>query len=855
MQGQSMPLLPLLLLVHAAAAAAAAPAAAAGAGGHLVGVGKGDMTGDIAEVLMMGYAQSSQHAAGMHMRLFARAFVVADAASPSKRVCFVSMDAGMPSQAQKIALVKRLKTHFADGRYTERNVLISGTHTHSGPSGFFQFALFDLAGSFHVNATAHAFVEGVFDAIVAADADLAPGSISVAEGEVVGANINRSPSSYLRNPPEERARYPSGDTDTALVQLRFDRPGGAASSGNVAPIALFNWFAVHPTSMNFTNHLISGDHKGTASQYIEQAMSAPGTLPGNETFVAAFASTNLGDVSPNTDGPICKAGPAQGRPCDVNTSTCPMPGGAAPAATNCWSLGPGADMFDSTAMIARKQSELATRLLQGGNESITLLQGPVSFAHTFVNMSGYEFGEGAGRRRTCPAGLGFSFAGGTTDGPGDAPFYQGYQGTQLPALWTLVRDLLAEVLCATHVPTAADYACHAPKAVLLPTGFMNVPWQWHPDVVDIQLLRIGGFVIVGVPGEFTTMSGRRMREAIHLKLAAEGLPPGSTQVVVAGLSNLYTQYIATPEEYQAQRYEAASTIYGPHTLPAYIDAFEALVPFLLNGTTPPPGPNPPDIVDQQIEGLAPPGIDMAVEGHSFGDVLAEPNASYLAGRGYRDTVVNVTFLGANPRHNIRRGSTFLEVQQQQAGGGDWRTVANDAALSTRLSWEKKSELGAAATSSAVPPASAKQQRQEEKEEEEQWPSHIERAVKAAELVTGRRLSVAKIRRCVGASRAGTPCTFEEASDDIASHLNGPGNNGRHTQPPQPPPRPGAPELEGLLYHSEIVVSWRPALQSVGASKLETGLYRVVYHGDAMGLSGKVQGFTGTSRPFKVTVVP
>ena len=37
------------------------------------------------------------------------------------------------------------------------------------------------------------------------------------------------------------------------------------------------------------------------------------------------------------------------------------------------------------------------------------------------------------------------------------------------------------------------------------------------------------------------------------------------QVVVAGLTNLYTQYIATPEEYRAQRYEAASTIYGDAT--------------------------------------------------------------------------------------------------------------------------------------------------------------------------------------------------------------------------------------------------------------------------------------------------
>jgi len=41
-------------------------------------------------------------------------------------------------------------------------------------------------------------------------------------------------------------------------------------------------------------------------------------------------------------------------------------------------------------------------------------------------------------------------------------------------------------------------------------------------------------------------------------------------VVVAGLTNTYSGYIATWEEYQEQRFEAAATAYGPSTLDAYI---------------------------------------------------------------------------------------------------------------------------------------------------------------------------------------------------------------------------------------------------------------------------------------------
>lgn len=57
-------------------------------------------------------------------------------------------------------------------------------------------------------------------------------------------------------------------------------------------------------------------------------------------------------------------------------------------------------------------------------------------------------------------------------------------------------------------------------------------------------------------------------------LEGEGVP--GTVPVIAGLSNVYTHYITTWEEYQVQRYEAASTIYGPHTCSAYMQQYSYL---------------------------------------------------------------------------------------------------------------------------------------------------------------------------------------------------------------------------------------------------------------------------------------
>lgn len=60
-------------------------------------------------------------------------------------------------------------------------------------------------------------------------------------------------------------------------------------------------------------------------------------------FVAAFASTNLGDVSPNIKGPRCQI---SGVECDMNTSKCPS------NTEFCVASGPGNDIFESTKIIA-----------------------------------------------------------------------------------------------------------------------------------------------------------------------------------------------------------------------------------------------------------------------------------------------------------------------------------------------------------------------------------------------------------------------------------------------------------------------------------------------------------------------
>ena len=68
-----------------------------------------------------------------------------------------------------------------------------------------------------------------------------------------------------------------------------------------------------------------------------------------------------------------------------------------------------------------------------------------------------------------------------------------------------------------------------------------------------------------------------MRKTVTEALTkAAGSNSSEFKVVLAGLSNVYTHYIATFEEYQRQRYEAASTIFGPHSLRAYQEQYAML---------------------------------------------------------------------------------------------------------------------------------------------------------------------------------------------------------------------------------------------------------------------------------------
>lgn len=206
----------------------------------------------------MGYAQLKQRGHGIHLRQFARTFIVEDE-STQKRVVYCSVDAGMISHVVKRNVVKELRKKFGD-LYQFDNIMISGTRkpaknarkqlelerqsrfyflfadTHSGPAGFHMFVLYDLTALGFVKETFVALVRGITQSIISAHMNMVEGRIFISETEIFDASINRSPAAYMNNPQEERAQY-RDNADKTLVQLRF------MDKYNKRVMGAFNWFA------------------------------------------------------------------------------------------------------------------------------------------------------------------------------------------------------------------------------------------------------------------------------------------------------------------------------------------------------------------------------------------------------------------------------------------------------------------------------------------------------------------------------------------------------------------------------------------------------------------------------------
>ncbi|RYF87118.1 MAG: hypothetical protein EON98_01520, partial [Chitinophagaceae bacterium] len=129
------------------------------------------------------------------------------------------------------------------------------------------------------------------------------------------------------------------------------------------------------------------------------------------------------------------------------------------------------------------------------------------------------------------------------------------QGHKLPAIQFLSDNVLGQVLPDPIKFLAKKLVKIQPRSKL-----------------PISIHKIGDVYFTGLPGEFTTMLGRRIREMIATKLNIR-----DSLISLVGLADAYISYVTTPCEYEAQYYEGASTFFGVFTGAVFIKEYENLL--------------------------------------------------------------------------------------------------------------------------------------------------------------------------------------------------------------------------------------------------------------------------------------
>jgi neutral ceramidase len=217
--------------------------------------------------------------------------------------------------------------------------------------------------------------------------------------------------------------------------------------------------------------------------------------------------------------------------------------------------------------------------------------------------------------------------------------------------------------------------CQAPKQVFLGSGSQHPPWT--PQVMPLQVVRLGQLAIGTAPGEFTIVAGQRVLDAVAAQLGGS-----AEHLVLAGYANAYAGYVATPEEYDAQHYEGAATHFGRYTQSAYAQELAKVAAALRDDTALPSEAQPLDLSHQRISVRPGVVLDTPPLGRAFGSVITQPAASYAPGDDVR-----ADFVTGHPNNNLRTEGTFVEVQRSEGDG--WRTVSTDSEWQTIYRWKRE----------------------------------------------------------------------------------------------------------------------------------------------------------------------
>ncbi len=492
-----------------------------------------------------GHGPDARVSEGYWSRLYCRVFVLQT--DPADRVVLVPCDLHSVSALLHREIAERVRAIVPTSR-----LLITATHTHAGPAHYFESSAYSGIASSRrpgFDALMVDFLSArIAAAVSAAHSRLRPAAARWVHTEAWKLTRNRSLEAYRANPSEQEIAPPPdlqlSDEERAVdpalhvLQIESVEPGGGGRL--LGPMGWVVLFAMHPTVVGARNRLFGGDAFGAASRFLEaelrrtwqhrcasNAFGACADLAGIDPLVA-LVNTNEGDVAP------------------IRTTGTP----------------------EEAVRVGRALAERAweTHPAEPDRVAPAELEEPAFRASIVVDsrylesqLPGARFPAASGDRALCPeAELGAASGHGASDHP-----------TSIDGLFGGSPDV---------DPGRDD--CQRPKKRMLGAlqKLMMGPSPF-PTHAPLALLRIDDTWLALVPAEMTVQAGasltRRLRQVVRTE---DGRP---AHAAVAGLANGYLQYVTTSREYEVQKYEGASTLYGPAMAEYFEERFAVLARSLM----------------------------------------------------------------------------------------------------------------------------------------------------------------------------------------------------------------------------------------------------------------------------------
>jgi neutral ceramidase len=467
-----------------------------------------------------GYSMMGKSGIGFRTRLKARIFYLNDGKGQS--LALVQTDLAGSSLLVHHTVSEAVA---AQTGLSAKDIVITGTHSHSSVASHFDNDFYNkhFSNEAGLDPEYLAFItERISTGIKQAVEQRRPAQVATGRKDIYGYNRNRMLEAYKLNPGKENIDVENPETkfqevNPSLYMVRIDLLN---DQGQYQPAGAFSSFSIHGTTLSAPSEVYSADVFAYVQRDLEWAIKE--TYQTTWDISHGFTTGTQGDMAPA----LADVGDNYISHFEVNYKASRALGqGIAKQAIS---------LFESLDNELRDELILTTaaREIHIGEknkvEGIELCQQP------FV---GNTTAGGAYERRTPWLSL--------------VPMLNGASGSKR---WWFGKD-----------------GCQGSKRILGTSLLQPLfePTESFPNTVLFQIMRINDMLILPLPFEITSESGRRISARVKNEFLAANQEIKHSWV--ASVANGYFGYSATPEEYEYQSYEGASTLYGRYSTP-YISA-------------------------------------------------------------------------------------------------------------------------------------------------------------------------------------------------------------------------------------------------------------------------------------------